>query len=125
MENGWVLWLGLAIDLIAAIATPVSIIVAIKQYKKTVSFEVRMAESSIIIHIVNECPYPILVTDLLINQCSYLDDYVGLSGYEVKQIPYSYEAIKYVVQGHKKMLVTVKCNTKKIKRKIPTNEIKF
>ncbi len=125
MEQEWLTWIGLAIDLITAIATPVSIIAVIKQYKKMVSCEIKMANSSIVIHIVNECPYPILITDLLINKYSFLNNYIGLSGYEVRQIPYSYEAIKSIIQGRKKIIVVIECKNKRIRRKISTNEIKF
>lgn len=126
MENAYLIWIQLIVDIIAAIATPVAIIVAVKQYKKNLSLEIKATDSVFEIYIINECPYPIFITNLLINKKPYAESYFSLLGYEIKHITFSNEAIKESLYGSKDITIVVESsNYKKIKRKVPADEIKL
>ena len=126
MINQWQFWISIIIDFVAAVATPVSIFVAIKQYKKTLSVDIKTFNSSTTIYITNESPYPILVKDILLNKKPYIDTYITLLGYESKQIPFSNESIKKVLKNGKTIKVVVKYNNHKAaKRKVKSNEIEI
>lgn len=126
MINQWQFWISIIIDFVAAIATPVSIFVAIKQYKKTLSVDIKTSNTSTTIYITNESPYPILVKDILLNKKPYIDTYIMLLGYESKQIPFSNESIKNVLKKGKIIKVVVKYNNhKSAKRKVKLNEIEI
>ena len=96
MLNQWQFWISIIIDFVAAIATPVSIFVAIKQYKKTLSVDIEASCSSTTFHITNESPYPILIKDIFLNKRPYIDTYFTLLGY------YIHEILRLVLNFHSK-----------------------
>lgn len=127
MDENTVKILQLLIDTLAAIATPVSIIVAIREFKRKFSINVKINSNSIVeIYLINECSHALLIHKLKINGNDYDIDNIMLTPSSIEKIEITTQSIIPYINNKKHIKITaISSNNIKSKGKINRNEIKI
>ena len=127
MNENTVTLLQLIIDALAAIATPVAIVVAIREFKRKFSINVKVNSNSIVeIYLINECSHALLINKLKINGKDYDIDCITLSPANIEKIEITTQSIIPYISSKKRIKITaVSSNNIKSKGKINKNEIEI
>lgn len=127
MNENTVTLLQLIIDALAAIATPVAIVVAIREFKRKFSINVKVNSNSIVeIYLINECSHALLINKLKINGKNYDIDCIILSPANIEKIEITTQSIIPYISSKKRIKITaVSSNNIKSKGKINKNEIEI
>lgn len=115
------------IDIISAIATPITIIVAVKQYKKSFSINIKVnSDSTINIFFINQCSYSLLINKITINKKDFEINEIILPPSGIEKISLSNKSLKNFIDNKRKIrIIAYDFSNKKGKGKIKTNEIEI
>lgn len=127
MNENTIALLQLIIDALAAIATPVAIVVAIREFKRKFSINVKVNNNSIVeIYLINECSHALLITKLKINGNDYDIDCITLTPSNIEKIEITTQSIIPYTSNKKHIKITaISSNNIKSKGKINRNEIEI
>lgn len=114
-------------NIISAIATPVAIIVAIKEFKRSFSIQINIVNNAYLeINVINECSHVLLINKLLINNAVFEIKPLKLEPATIETLHISLEALKsFNIKNNKFNLKLLSSKRQKAKGKIRKNEIKF